>query len=247
MLKGTRSLILAGVVVLLISVPSWGAYVRSIQAVFDYALFYDYDPVTYSPNIGTFQMNGGVPIAVGEGHIKVAGAADFDYNLIDCTMTFGNQSQINLAGDTSAGGWAHGTFSAGQTIVLSGKIEVKSSGITIFDSAVDGSILETYVTDPFMVDELSWDALVAHQKLEVTGGELLTGAKTGLIIMDPTDFVSDYEALFCTQGVPPFVDNFKDDIYNGDSMQLHFTAEVPEPATLMLIGLGSLCVMRRKK
>jgi hypothetical protein len=158
-----------------------------------------------------------------------------------------------LTSDNSGGtGFANGDFAAGAEITIWGTIVEKASGTPVF---TDGLILTATVTDDFNLKEDSGgflpipNRITGLQMLDVTGGELASHGVSGLKIYDDDDlFRSDYDLFNCQQldNLGGAVEDFQSMIANGAGT-VAFTAEIPEPITAALFGLGSIFLLRRRR
>jgi len=254
--KHIGSILILGLLVMVMVAGSVQAtYVTSIQLGFmsgDY-LFKD----------NAFRLldaDGSSPVSPANGFMKTYGATDFGYDLVDATLTMGSQSQLNLD-DSGPGGsfnpeLAKGYFDAGATISISGKIEKRGPNPGDPSTEIfDGLILEAYIsTDDFLAQERDFPVQLANQvksnhAMVVTAGELYSGTVGKLTDLILLDYTAKYDTMNCQQwdGLG-WVDvkDFQSNIIVGAGSRVHFDA-VPEPASLVLLGLGSLLIRRKKK
>jgi len=250
---GKRGLLLVALAVVAQVAPSaWAAkFVMDVQLVIPMGPMYEY---TGPPgnNAGAFQLQdmGGTPtVTINEGHLKTFGAAEFDYDLVNTTLSM-STSALNLENSYTQSYFlnpkvAKGRFSGGATMSLQGSIKNRSTNSIIFT----GTILQTYVSGDFWVQEWSTfpaNTMDSRQNMIVTGGELAGPGATGLQMLD---FFADYLFVGCQQdgNTSLKVEDFQSTIYNGPGSTIHFTASAPEPACLSLLALSSLWVLKKRR
>jgi hypothetical protein len=242
------------IVLVSLALPAGAAYVTNVQLAFNSG-----DYIFLDNSFRTVDSDGSSPAVLASGAMKLWGASDFEYDLVDTTVTMGSQSQLNLD-DSGVGGsfnplLAAGYFDAGATISISGTIEQRAAvagdpGTPIFT----GVILEAYISeDDFLVQERDFpfpaNQLKTNVDMIVTGGELYQGnmsKQTNLILLD---YAAAYELMGCSQQEGAGfgeVEDFQDDIIMGGGSRVHFDA-IPEPATLCLLGVGGLLLRRKRK
>lgn len=253
-----RVLIVGMVCVLWVGMPVEATYVTSIQLVID--------PGDYIYKDDAFRLldaDGSSPAALLSGDMKVFGASSFGYKLVNTTVTMGSQSTLNLDASGPGGAFnpflAKGYFDAGATMSISGTIEKRGPLETDPTTPIfTGVILEAFISETSDSDFLArernlFDGGLANQvksnhAMTVTGGELWQdkpAKETTLVLLD---FRAKYDVMNSLQadGVGwGDVEDFQTDIIVGPGSRVHFDA-IPEPASLILLGLGSLLIRRKK-
>jgi len=149
-----------------------------------------------------------------------------------------------LTADLSSGGIAQGVFADNQsgnpsTLTITGSIVEAGFTGTLLVAKASGaaSSIET--------SSLGGTRIDVHQNFMVTGGELATGAVTGLKAWPL--FTAIYTFDKCSaDATPGQVQDFQSSIqYSLGDTNVHLQF-VPEPVTLALLGLGGLLGLRRR-
>lgn len=183
------------------------------------------------------------------GYLKLVGASGFDYDIKDGTFDL---RPSELLSDESSSTHAKGKFGIGALLVMTG--EIWKDGSELFS----GTILSATVTGDLEGNEHFYageqagytpDYIGAQMVLSDFGGELATGAETGLVLAEDS-IVADITLGDCSQDGNPNgdVEDFQSDIYyalGGTTNVQMYT--IPEPVSFVLIGLGGLLAMRRKR
>ncbi|MFA5292076.1 MAG: PEP-CTERM sorting domain-containing protein [Phycisphaerae bacterium] len=137
---------------------------------------------------------------------------------------------------------ALGHFASGATLTIEGTLTVQGSTVPIYT----GTLLEATVNVNFYGEEQSMESNYIFFQLhfDTTGGELSTGTNVGFTITDK--FYIDVELRNCS---PAPVTNFQNDMgYAAPSwLLINPIIPTPEPATLLIFGLGAIALVRRKK
>ena len=155
----------------------------------------------------------------------------YDYQILNGAFTFNPDS---LVLDHSAGGIALGDFAGGGTVQLTGDIKRLSDGVIIYSGQ---TLLTATMTIP---DSATWlleeegGYMVGSMFFNPTGGVLATGDELNIgefrlafkarPMVNPSNFAASQTCM--TQGIE--------------------IVAVPEPATLVVLGLGGLMLVRRR-
>lgn len=153
--------------------------------------------------------------------------------------------------DLSTGGIAHAWFADNDgvdtaVVTISGHIFNPGNG-----SFFNGDLLILEVGGDFEAIETDdvYSILTVTQYSSVIGGELATGANMGLVFGGPACLT--YYTLYTETG-DGGLENFSDDDLDyiasggGTNTNVHFEP-IPEPATMLLLGLGSVSVIRKRR
>ena len=146
---------------------------------------------------------------------------------------------------------AKGSFSGGSTLTMTGSIYHKN-GTPI---CANTTLLVATVSGDWAAEE-QWPSLMPGQSAlnfqlnyAVTGGELTTGALSGFYVNNGMQMQGALQNV--TQDGQPGVDlrNFEGgDIHYAQPSTLHmYPVIIPEPCTVVLLGLGGLMMRRKKK
>ena len=183
------------------------------------------------------------------GQVQVQGDTTYLYEIRGGAVTLSpSEFDYELHGETDLFGGARAIahFLQGATLTVTGSVW-DVSGATDVEVSPYGTVMEAAVQADFYVFEHAiWTNEIAAQlNMFITGGDLATGAQ-GLQSLY-NGLTNDITLYSCQQGVPPVapVVSFAEDMIYTDSssiMQIYF---IPEPATVVLLGLGA--VMLRKK
>lgn len=180
------------------------------------------------------------------GNFQTLGAAGYDY-AFDATV---NVTHCDLKENTGTGGWASGNFYGGATLTVTGDLWDVSdpstllvSGGTILEALMVPTASETWVLSEIGGNPGDLDATVYFTPVALNGG-----LGSGIELPNGDELViSDFRADFGFPNVMP-VDpsSFGTMGYYAMSSTLQITA-IPEPATLALLAIGALGVIKRKK
>jgi len=222
--------------ILIVSSSSYGVItVTSIQMDPAEIQFFNYDSVQ-SQFVVKDALTGSTSIDVQQGDLSTNdGAYKFDGQLIitpsDMTISAGDAAAFsNTAGATVS------------TITIVADVVWKEGGIAdVFGSTV--TLLEADMVAPaspgWILSERTSNAELYTGQTDyvMTGGVLFNG---GVMLM--TDFTLGYGL----NGVSPINQEFSQSMTSMDP-EIKLQAPIPEPATLLMLGMGGLLALRMKK
>lgn len=205
------------------------------------------------PAAGYYQAGYLSLAAGGNGDIQLWSDDSYLYT-IDNLMVSLTPCQLMLDRSTpdtfsTYGGFVIGDFAGGATLTLTGDLRLNSDPVgsniysgTLLEADMDLSVSETWIlqqTDTYV------NKLVGAMDMSTVGGALDTGISYGAdtIRIGNIDFSI---SMFFPVTAQNFTQLDGGSISLAPSIQLS-AAEVPEPATLILVGLGGLICSRRKK
>jgi hypothetical protein len=169
-------------------------------------------------------------------------ATFYSYRIVDATFTMSANTLISDNNPGGAGG-ADGTFTGGSVLAIEGSIvEVDGVGNPIGPASFTGTLLSAQMdadTWDLEEDALMINSVRGDQNFTVTGGELATGAISGLKMLD-------FNGVFTMDLNLTTISDFGPNMYMSALPQIQFVAPVPEPATMLLLLAGGILVRSRK-
>ena len=178
-------------------------------------------------------------------------STDDSYYWLDSSMSmntfdFGASALVADLSTYGPGGLAKGRFASGATLTINGNLYDDS-----YENIVaSGDLVTAVVTTQWTLEELPAPArantLSGRAFFHITGGALSNPSlNTDGLVMG--DFYLDF--LF--QATSPNVSDFSTLLGNDTYDCLHPTIQgatmIPEPASLIIMGIGSMAMIRRKK
>ena len=240
-----KKLVLCWVVLLCVSAfvsPSLAAlYIDHMSLDVGESYFYDYIDGGTSQFVLSTTI-GGSAVTLDQGDINIFGSAlDHEYGFTGTiTVTASDQVTSGVQGTQP-----YAIFSSVGTLTLyATELWEKSSGDTIFADTV---LLEAQIVAlPTAAVPNSWYLMEVANDPDKYNSFDLAYQVTGGAVYDGDIFkLLDFGAAWTLPSTKPENSSFDADLHL-ENPKMDIFAEVPEPATLMLLGLGGL-LLRRKK
>ena len=173
---------------------------------------------------------------------------DGAYYWIDNSLTGGTFSieSSSLVQDQSSGGLAKGKFASGATLTINGDLYADDWETIV----ASGDLVIAQVTAQWELKELPApparaDTVVGRAFFHITGGVLSNPSNdVGLVL---GDFYIDFTFQGCSPTVRDFSTLLGDNAYNCPHSSIQGALGVPEPASIAILGLGGLALIRRRK
>jgi hypothetical protein len=200
----------------------------------------------YSGATDQFQVTdlaGSGPASINTFAFSTTNSASTEYWLFGGTLSI--QPSLLVTDLTATnGGLAKGVFAAGATMTISGELyrdsdfSVAASGDLIVASIAGQWTLEEMAAPPYPSNTVRGQVL-----FNITGGLLSSGALNpdGIVM---NDFFLNFTFGRSTPSVTDFATTAA--TYACASPDLQFTP-VPEPASILLIGIGAASILRRRR
>jgi PEP-CTERM motif len=188
--------------------------------------------------------------AGGAGNTQIAilaftsqGQIDPDYYMFGGDFAMG---QSNLLQDKSSGGLADGIFASGATLTINGNLYRNSD----FSFAASGDLITAVVTSQWELRELPQQSeentVIGRAFFHITGG-LLSDSSLNDDGLSMGDFYIDFTFSACTPNVTDFSSSLGNATYNCSDPTIQFGFNVPEPASIAILGLGGFALIRRRR
>ena len=185
----------------------------------------------------------------------------YTYNIVDFTINF---SPVNYLGDNSGGGVCSGTFAGGATFTINGDLVLLDGDENVVATYADDALLLSAAMDPAtttwnLTETTSYSNTLATEGeldfipsagalfdgVTVNGGDTLYIGEMDLRLglYTPAGFAYKYPGMPIMTGL----DNFNEIMFaSAVAPTIQITSQIPEPATLVLLGIGSICWIRKK-
>jgi hypothetical protein len=153
---------------------------------------------------------------------------------------------VSLVADLTVqnGGRAKGTFAAGATLTISGELYRDSD----YEIVADGELIVADIMYEWQLEEMEVppfpnNTVRGHAYFNITGGALSSASSNldGLVL---NDFILNFTFERCTPNVTDFGTTTATYSCSGPKVQ---GGPIPEPASIMLMGLGALAIFRRRR
>jgi hypothetical protein len=142
---------------------------------------------------------------------------------------------------------ALGTFASGATLTINGNLyrDFGDYGIAATGDLVIANIMFDWELEEQLSPPYPSNTLLGQVHFDIVGGALSDAGLNddGLVL---GDFYLDLTFERCQPTVTDFTTNLGDQMYSTSTAKLQGGA-IPEPTTLLLLGLGSLAAWHRRK
>jgi hypothetical protein len=237
-----RAQILAGMAVLAFLVltnPTYAVLIDDIQGTL-------FQSQWYSGSTDTFQaksIDGSGPANINTLEFSTANSSGPEYVLFDGIFSI---TPSALIGDQtlSNGGRAKGIFASGATLTISGDLFNSSTFDWVAgDDLIVATIMYDWQLEEMAVPPYPTNTVRGHAFFNITGGALFDSSSNldGLVL---NDFSLNFTLELSNPTVTDFVTTAA--TYTCSTPKVQFDP-VPEPASVMLMGMGVLAIFRRRK
>ncbi len=223
----------------IVTLPSFALlYVDSVDLDVGECYFFD----NASQQFGLSNTTGGSEVTVDIGSFHVAGGG-WDYSFTGTIVV----TESDLIYKNPSGAQAQAIFtnsSATMTIIATTLTENATSTEIINPTTNPGGVV--LLTAAMNDDDNMWlvtetgayeDHFLGDTHYEITGGELVNGSLLRML-----DFRAVWDFNTCS---PYNISGFNQDIYSGTPSLEMIPDGIPEPATLLLLGLGGFFIRKK--